>query len=154
MRRIQRTRRGEFRLRLPPEEREALRSLPGQLRANMEAGGPSIRRLTPPAYAEDVAREAEYRGMVDKELTAGRLNALAVMEETIDADRLDEEQLVSWLAALNDIRLVLGTKLDVTEDMDPSRVPESDPRFSGIALYGYLSFLEEQVVEALAAGLA
>ena len=69
------------------------------------------------------------------------------MEETIDADRLDEGQVVSWLSALNELRLVLGTNLDVSDDLEP--VGTSDPRAPGLALYGYLSWLEEQVVEAL-----
>ena len=73
------------------------------------------------------------------------------MEETIDADRLDEEQVVSWLSALNELRLVLGTNLDVSDDLEP--VGTSDPRAPGLALYGYLSWLEEQVVEALETAL-
>jgi hypothetical protein len=42
---------------------------------------------------------------------------------------------------------VLGTNLEVTESLEP--VSPSDPRAPGLALYGYLSWLEEQVVEAL-----
>ena len=75
------------------------------------------------------------------------------MEATIDAHRLDEEQMAAWLGALNDLRLVLGTRLNVTEDMHPDDLSDEDPRAHSLALYYYLGWLEEQVVEALAAGV-
>jgi hypothetical protein len=54
---------------------------------------------------------------------------------------------------LNDLRLVLGTRLDVTEEMDFDLDP-SDPSAAELAVYAYLSWLQEQLVEALAAGLS
>lgn len=151
--RVERTRRGDFLLRLSGPERALLRSIPGELRALLETDDPALRRLHPPAYPDDPDREAEYRGLVRDELTRQRLQALAVLEETAERDRLDEEQLGAWLGALNDLRLVLGTRLDVTEEMYEEGMPQSDPRFSSFAVYQYLGWLEEQVVEALAAGI-
>jgi hypothetical protein len=75
------------------------------------------------------------------------------MEATIDAERLDEEQLSAWLASLNGLRLVLGTRLDVTEDMYEQGPPERHGRSPAFALYLYLGWLEEQVVAALAGSL-
>jgi uncharacterized protein DUF2017 len=149
--RIRRTRRGDFQVRLPSGEREILRSLPGQLRGLLDANDPATERLFPPAYGDDRDRSAEYDRLVREDLVQGRLTSIEVMEATIEADRLSEEQLVAWLGALNDLRLVLGTRLDVTEDMD--EVPLSDPRAQAFALYHYLTWLEEQVVESLAAGV-
>jgi Domain of unknown function (DUF2017) len=149
--RVERIRRGGFRLRLSGAERALLRSIPDELRALLQTDDPALRRLHPPAYPDDPGREAEYRGLVRDELTRQRLQALAVLEETVDRDRLDEDQLLAWLGALNDLRLVLGTRLDVTEEMYEEGMPESDPRFSSFAVYQYLGWLEEQVVEALAA---
>ena len=40
---------------------------------------------------------------------------------------LTPEQADAWLAALNDVRLALGTALDVSEDM-PDELPPDDPR--------------------------
>ena len=120
----------------------------------MATSDASLRRLTPPAYAEDPQLEAEYRDLVGDDLTAERLRGLEVMEETIEADTLNADQLGAWLRSINDLRLVLGTKLDVMEEMDMSAVPDTDPRYAGLALYSYLSFLEEQVVEALSTTLS
>jgi uncharacterized protein DUF2017 len=150
---IQRTRRGDFRVRLPRAKRDLLRSLPGQLREVLGTDDASLRRLFPPAYADDPQREAEFRDLVRDELLAEKRAALRVVEETADADRLTEEQVTAWLAALNDLRLVLGTKLDVTEEMYEEGLPDRDPRAASFAVYGYLGWLEEQVVAALASGL-
>jgi uncharacterized protein DUF2017 len=150
--RVKRTRRGDFELRLPDGEREMLRSLPEQLRRALPTDDVGVGRLFPPAYMDDPEREAEYRRMVREDLMAEHLQALQVMEETIDARRLSEEQLTSWLSALNDLRLVLGTRLNVTEE---TYQEEMDPEASDTAAYAlffYLGWLEEQIVEALAAG--
>ena len=152
-RRIQRTRDGEFRIRLSSDERALLRALTGQLRELLGTDDPSLRRLTPPGYADDPKLEAEYRELVGDDLAAQRLRALDVMESTADADRLGEEELAAWLGAVNDLRLVLGTRLDVTEDLYTDGIAEDDPRAPSLGVYVYLGWLEEQIVEALASGL-
>jgi hypothetical protein len=150
-RRIERTGKGDIRLRLPRDERALLRSLPAQLRRLLVEApdDPSLERLFPPAY-DDTEDEAEYRRLMGDELLEGRRRALRVIEETLDQDRLTKEQAEAWLTALNDLRLVLGTRLDVTEDMLLERLRPDDPNAFEISLYGYLSWLQEQLVEALA----
>jgi hypothetical protein len=71
------------------------------------------------------------------------------MERTIDSDRLSEEELLAWLSAINDLRLVLGTRLDVPEDLSELDMRPGDPRNESLALYAYLSILEEDAVAAL-----
>jgi hypothetical protein len=151
--RIRRTRRGDFELRLPSHERDVLRTLPRQLRDLLSTRDPALARLFPPAYADDPERDAEYERMVRGDLVAARQSSLQVMEESIDAKRLTEEQLVAWLGALNDLRLVLGTRLDVTEDLSEDPPDPAGPEAAAHALYFYLGWLEEQAVDALASGL-
>jgi hypothetical protein len=151
--RVTRTRDGDFRLRLPKGERDILRSLPGQLRELLTTDDPALERLFPPAYPDDPARNLEYEELVRAELTASHLTSIDVMEATIDAERLDEDQLVAWMGAINDLRLVLGTRLEVTEELYEEGMPEGDPRMPSFVLYTYLGWLEEQVVEALASEL-
>jgi Domain of unknown function (DUF2017). len=152
-RRIERDRKGGYRLRLPAEERELLRSLPAQLRDVLQTDDPSLRRLFPPAYADDREADDEFRRLMRDELLEGKLAALRIVEETADADRLSGEQLEAWLGALESLRLVLGTQLDVTEATYAQELDPGDPSAPALALYGYLSWLQEQAVEALAAGL-
>ena len=143
---------GALKLRLRAEERDLLRRLPGQLRELLSDApdDPALERLFPPAYASDPEHEEEYRRLMGDELRSRHLAALAVLEETVDADRLTAEQAAGWLAALNDLRLVLGTRLDVSEEMLGDDVDPEDPDAPALALYGYLSWLQDQVVEALA----
>ena len=110
---------------------------------------PAVARLNPSACLDDAEVDAEYHQMMDDDLNAGRLEALAAFEATVDAPRLDEEEALAWMRAINDVRLLLGTRLDVTEGEVIRRGNPDDPRAASLALYGYLSWLEEQLVEAL-----
>jgi hypothetical protein len=152
-RRIQRDRKGGYRLRLPAEERELLRSLQAQFRAVLQTDDPSLRRVFPPAYVDDDKANDEYRRLMREELLEGKLEALRVVEETAGADRLSGEQLEAWLGALESIRLFLGTQLDVREEIYSSPIDPDDPEAPTLALYGYLSWLQEEAVEALSASL-
>lgn len=145
---VKRRRDGTYDLRLGDDERDLLRSLVPQLRELLVSGeDPSLARLFPNAYPDDPEREREYRAMVHDELLEQRLAALDVIEETASATRLDEDQLTAWLQAINSIRLVLGTRLDVSEDMDmPAPGHPDAPAF---AVYHYLSWLLDGIVGAL-----
>jgi len=147
---IERTREGDFRLRLSPEERELLRTLLAELRALLDedATEPMLRRLFPPGYEDDVDGEAEYRRLMHGELLAGRREALRMLEATSGRERLREEELHAWLGALNDLRLVLGERLGVTEEVYERELDPHDPEAYELAVYAYLSWLQEQVVEA------
>ena len=152
-RRIARQRGGGYRLRLTPPERELLAALPGQLAALLDTGDPSLRRLTPPAYADDAAARAEYSAMVGGDLVEGRRQALATLARTARADALTEEELGAWLTATNDLRLVLGTRLGVTEETQGMMPADDDPQAPEWVAYNYLSWLQEEVVTALSDAL-
>ncbi|MBA3654828.1 MAG: DUF2017 family protein [Actinobacteria bacterium] len=146
---IRRTRKGDFTLAISIEERDVLRSLPRQLRELLGGNDPSLARLFPPAYLEDPDLESEYKGLMAGDLRDSHGAALDVMEATVDADRLDEQQLSAWLVGLNQLRLVLGTRLDITEDDIETEVDPQDPRHPAFSLYYYLTYLQDQVVGAL-----
>ena len=152
-RRIQRDRKGGYRLRLPQEERALLATLPAQLREVLQTDDPALRRLFPPAYADDTEADDEYRRLMREELLEGKLAALRVVEESAYAEHLTAEDLEGWLGALESLRLYLGTQLDVTEATYAEELDPDDPSAPALALYGYLSWLQEQAVEALSAAL-
>ena len=146
---MERTADGGVELRLRPEERALLIGLTAELRTLLEgaAGDPSLRRLFPPAY-EDEDEERAYRELTGESLLDGRREALELLARTADRDRLSAEEADAWLRALNDLRLVLGTRLNVQEDTFLEDLSD-DPRAHALAVYGYLSWLQEQLVEAL-----
>jgi hypothetical protein len=151
--RIRRTRSGEIRLRLPQRERDILRDLPSQLRRLLEHDDPDVERLFPPAYPDDEQSNDEYDRLVRGELVSGKRRALRILEETVDAERLDDGELAAWIGALNDLRLVLGTRLAVDESTYSTPIDPRHPQAQELALFGYLTWLQEQAVQAQAAAL-
>ena len=151
LRRIKRTRRG-FELRLPAAERDVLRTLPSQLRTLLDAGereDPAMRRLFPAAHLDDAAAAEEFDGFVRDDLTEQRRRSIDEMTRTLDAPTLTEDELLAWLGVVNDLRLVLGVRLAVTEETTPGDFEGDDEAAATYALYAYLSYLEEEVVDAL-----
>jgi Domain of unknown function (DUF2017) len=141
---------GRYEVRLPDEERALVRGLLGDLRALLSLGpdDPRVRRLFPEAYADDADRQAEYNQLTREELQSGRLAAVDVVEATVDERELTAEQMTAWMQAVNALRLVLGTMLDITEDDHSLALERDDPDAPTMALYGYLGVLLEELVEA------
>jgi Domain of unknown function (DUF2017) len=150
-RRFVRTRDGAYRVHLPGNERELLRVVAGELRFMLaeHQGDPSLRRLFPPAH-EDAEREEEYRGLVRDQLLTGRQRALATLDETVERETLTPDEAEAWLTVLNDARLMLGTRLDVSEETDFGAVDPEDPDAQELAVYAFLTFLQGELVEAVA----
>ena len=144
---------GGYTLQLPADERALLRSLPAQFREVLQTDDPSLRRLFPPAYTDDDDANDEFQRLMREELLEGKLAALEIVEQTANADHLTEAQLEGWLGALESLRLFLGTQLDVSEEMYAVALDPDDPSAPALALYGYLSWLQEQAVDALSSSL-
>jgi len=87
-----------------------------------------------------------------------RRTQLGHLATTADATSLTEAELVGWANALNDLRLYLGTRLDVTEEAewedyaDPDQ-PEGSDDQALYALYTWLGYLQENVIAALSDAL-
>ena len=137
------------RLNLDGHEQALLRELLDQLEPLLaDPDDPALRRLFPPAYSEE-ENDQQYRSLVRDQLVNERAKALASMRDTLASETIDVEQADEWLRALNDLRLVLGTRLDVSEQIDYERLNLNEPRGRELAVYGYLSWLQEQLVDAL-----
>jgi hypothetical protein len=137
---------GCYEVALSAENRELLRTLPAQLSAAIAANPKDavFRRLFPPAYANDEMAEQEYRRLAGPELDEGRTLAFETLSRTADATELSEEELDAWVRALNDIRLWLGTLLDVSEDQT-----DDDPDDPPHLLYHLLTEIQGLAVEVL-----
>jgi Domain of unknown function (DUF2017) len=147
---IERSRAGDFRLRLSDAERDLLRRLSAELLDLLadEPDDPTLRRLRPSAYENDPEAEGEYRRLMQAELEEGRREALRIFSETADRERLTTEELDAWLRALTDLRLALGTRLEVTEETYAQDIDPRDPAAYELSVFAYLSWLLEQAVEA------
>ncbi len=144
---------GGYRVRLERRERELLDLLAAELEQLVTSDDPAVARLFPAAYRDDPAADEEYRRLTRSSLADGRLRALRTLRETSSADELDEAAADAWCVALNDLRLVLGERLGVTEELYESGIDERDPRAPELAFYGWLTWLQASLVDALASRL-
>ena len=149
-----------FVLQVDAEDRATLIGLLGQLRDEISADGRGdhLRRLFPAAYHDHAEHEAEYQRLVHEDLASTRLASLVTVGEVLGRDPESDELVVSeddldaLMRALNDLRLVIGTLLDVSEDTDAGDIGPDDPDFGHFQLYGYLGWLLEGVVQARMGG--
>jgi hypothetical protein len=149
-----------FVLEVDAEDRTTLVGLIGQLRDEIAADGRSehLRRLFPAAYHDHAEHEAEYQRLVHEDLASTRLASMVTVGEVLGRDpgsdeiALGEDDLDALMRALNDLRLVIGTLLDVSEDTDAGDVGPDDPDFGHFQLYGYLGWLLEGIVQARMGG--
>ena len=156
-RRVRRLGPDRYRISLPEVEQDLLRSLVPQLRDLLTTDDPALTRLFPTAYPDDPERDAGYQALVRDELLEKRFASLDVLEQTIEAGKngreLSGDELSAWMRALNDLRLVLGTRLDVTEEDDPSDIDPDHPDAAAWSIYHYLAMLLTFIVDALAEDL-
>ncbi|WP_369169688.1 DUF2017 domain-containing protein [Streptomyces sp. R28] len=137
---------------------------------------PVLKRLFPDAYSdpeanpgpkvaeEQRAHSSEFRRYTENDLRAGkRDNALAVVR-SLDALsaasageggavlKLSPEESQQWLGALNDLRLAIGSRLEITDEDDTDllyRLPDEDPRKPMVMAYLWLGGLQETLVATL-----
>ena len=145
---------------LAEEELGLFRGLPDQVRSVLEGTNddPARARIFPRAYLDPTAEaeEAEWQELVHPELLRERLDALQLISVTLERAEpagdwwqiaLTPEEVQAWLGVLNDTRLVLGTRLGVTEEereLDPA-----DPQAGAYAMYQWLTWVQGDLVDAL-----
>ncbi|MEU3523263.1 DUF2017 domain-containing protein [Streptomyces sp. NPDC038707] len=136
---------------------------------------PVLRRLLPDAYSdpeqapaspaeaeERRAHSAEFRRFTENDLRAGKrenalgvirsLDALAAAGEGGAVLKLTPEESRQWLSALNDLRLAIGARLEITDEDDTEllyRLPDEDPRKPMVLAYLWLGGLQETLVSTL-----
>lgn len=143
-----------FEVRLSARERDAVRTFTAQLRVLLtsedRSSDPAVTRLFPPALPDDdVLGNLEYEQRHGEDLLLGKLEALDTVERTLALDELTEDELLAWLGSLNSIRLVVGTRLGVTEESTEADFSGDEQTAEMFALYGYLTWLQGWVIEAL-----
>jgi hypothetical protein len=149
--RFVRDRHGRIRPGLEEPERELLKMLPEQARELVDPDDVTATRLFPVAYPDDESAQADYREMMGSSLLEHHQQALDALMSTVDENTIDMDQLQGWLGAVEVLRLLLGTQLDVSEDF--TEIDPDDPRVDQFTVYQYLSMLQNEIVDTLAAAL-
>lgn len=139
-----------FAIMFGPELRQLVASLASELSDMLDDDSDDLRRLFPTAYSDDPERDAGYQILARGELIDQRRESIQTVQATVADEELNEEQLTSWMAVVNDLRLVLGTRLDVSEDDDLQNLAEDDPDFHPQYLYQILGIVLSDIVDGLA----
>lgn len=141
---------GTVEVRLGLAERALLAQVADDLSKELaQPDDPSLQRLFPPGYSQDPVRDAGYQMMMGDDLRQGHLSALLELAATADADRLDPVQAEAWLRSINAVRLVLGTRLGISDDDQPLRIRPDDPEIASWIAYDFLSALLDELIGAL-----
>jgi hypothetical protein len=169
--RFRRLRRGGIQAKLDTAEAAVLIQLCRELAGLLSGAGedpkeddPVMARLFPRAYLDPTEEEAEseWQRFARPDLVEGRKEAVETLLRTLAGARqhrgglevtLSPEEADVWLAVVNDARLALGTRLDVTEDTHPDNYEPDDPARAPYAVYWWLGYLEEHLVDTLASGI-
>ncbi|MCB0996477.1 MAG: DUF2017 family protein [Acidimicrobiales bacterium] len=149
---MRRTADGSFELILPDWQRDLMEALTSQLRDLLvaEADDELLRRLYPTAHAQDADADREYRALTHDQLLEGRLVALDAVERTLRDESLTEADAMAWMRVANDLRLVIGTRLDISEETDLSQIAEGHPDEGLFLGYDVLTALVAELVDAAA----
>jgi hypothetical protein len=116
---------------------------------------PALARLLPDGYSEDPEAAAEFRRFTERTLRETKVANARVARETLQRSGskvvLTTPEGQAWLAALTDLRLALGARLEITEDNHEAlaSLPEDDPRATTFQVYDWLTFLQETLVRCL-----
>ena len=141
---------GGTRLLLDDAETDIIRRLAGELRALITSGAdesdPVLDRLFPSAYSDEADEDA-YRELVYDDLVQYKLEALDAISTSLgdpESDiTLESEALSMWLATLTDIRLAIGTRLDVDEERMAADIDPSDPNAQALSVLHWLGWIQE-----------
>lgn len=139
-----------------PAGPDDLAELLGQLRGPTTApDDPVLARLLPDAYTGDPEAAGEFRRYTEGGLREAKADTARLVLGTLPGNggrvRLSGEEAQAWLRALNDVRLALGVRLEVTEDFEHklAGMPADDPRAAHFQVYDWLTYLQETLVRAL-----
>jgi hypothetical protein len=116
---------------------------------------PVLARLLPDAYQDDPEAAGEFRKYTESSLREAKKYFAQTVLETIPPKggrvKLSADQARDWLRALNDVRLMFGVRLEVTEDFEEqlTSLDPKDPRVAAFEVYGWLGAVQESLVRAI-----
>ena len=147
-----------LRVDLENDEAELLRRLTGELRLLLEADVPAgdavKQRLFPAAY-QDPDDAEEFKALVGDDLHAVKSESLRTVTERLGksgplVSSIPEEETTAWLTLLTDLRLAIGTRMEVDEAKMETELDEDDPEAPAMSVLHWLGWVQESMLRALA----
>jgi hypothetical protein len=150
------------------DEVRVLRKVAGEVVAlltdGMDHGDPVVSRLFPDIYPDRPEDSKEFRQYTEGDLKTGKIDQAGAILAALPDDgegevRLDSEAAEAWLRAINDARLAMGTRLDITAETDLSEeldeailVDPGSSRVFQLSVYAYLGYLQESLLNSIPDG--
>ena len=147
------------------DEVRVLRKVAGEvvdlLTDGFDRTDPVVDRLFPDIYPDRPDDSAEFRQYTEGELKTGKIDQAGAILAALPDDgpgevRLDAETAEAWLRAINDARLAMGTRLDISAETDLGDELDDavlhDPASSRVfqlSVYAYLGYLQESLLNTL-----
>ena len=116
---------------------------------------PVLARLLPDAYQDDPEAAGEFRKYTESSLREAKKYFAQTLLDTLPPSggrvRLTGDQARDWMRTLNDVRLMFGVRLEVTEDFEEqlAALAPDDPKVAAFEVYGWLGAVQESLVRAL-----
>ena len=136
-----------YKLDLHPQIRQLLSDLKQTTLDHIEEGSPAAKRIYPIAYSGSAEMEMDFEKLTRKPLMNHHRENLALFESSLSKSVLTQNEVLAWIGSLNDMRLVLGTALDLDEDQ-PSPSAD-DPNYEGYVIYDLLTYLQGVLIEEI-----
>ena len=138
-----------------PEDVDPLAAMVGIDMSATRPEDPAVARLFPDAYLDDPAASDDFRRYTQRSLRSTKqANAQVVLDSLANSgDKivLSDGQVQAWLGTFNDLRLVLGTRLGVTDEghVIPEDLGSDDATFGLHHIYDWLTYLQESLIQAM-----
>jgi len=116
---------------------------------------PAMARLFPDAYSDDPEAALDFRRFTQRSLQEAKLaharTVLQALSKSGEKITLGAGEVPSWLGFLNDARLAIGTRIEISEENhdELAELPEDDPRHGMFHVYDWLTYLQESLVQLL-----
>lgn len=131
-----------------PTNDDPIAALVGLDGPTREPADPAVARLFPNAYLDDKNAAQDFRRYTEPDLRNEKIQNLELVSSALVQDliahELNEQEVGAWLKSLNDLRLVLGTRIGISDDYREEIA--DDP---GFHLYDYLTYLQGTLIDAL-----
>src|SRR5580693_4256457 len=138
-----------------PDDLAALEAMLYPAGAVQTPEDPVLARLLPDAYSDDPEAAGEFRKYTEPALRSAKYEVARQMLDTLPEAggriQLSNAEALSWLKALNDVRLALGVRLGVTEEFeqDWAKLKPDDPQWAAYEVYAWLGAVQESLVQAV-----
>lgn len=155
--RIKGGRDGSVHVSLEEPEADLLRGLVAEMRTLLEAGVPAndevMKRLFPQTFEAETDERA-YRELMGDQLEQAKLDALNDVAGSLGEGgkvraRLGPDQIGGWLRLLTDLRLAIGTRLGVTEDVMNDEADAAGPEATAMSVLHWLGWLQGSILDRI-----